>query len=207
VLFDTGGDSPTLLANMAQLDKDPQDIDLIVLSHEHGDHVGGLEGLLDLGIEPVVYAPASLSTAFKRRAAARTELVEVTSSRELVPGLWTTGEVRGPVTEQGLVVEVDEGWVLVTGCAHPGVVAMAERAIEATGGPLVMALGGFHLRDAAPTKIAQTIAALRALGVQRAAPTHCSGQRAREMFAEVYGDEARSIGVGAVVSFDLSGGA
>ena len=45
ILFDTGGDSPTLLANMDKMGIDPKSIDLLVLSHEHNDHVGGRGGL------------------------------------------------------------------------------------------------------------------------------------------------------------------
>ncbi len=42
ILFDTGGNGALLLANMKRLRIDPQEIDVVVLSHIHGDHVGGL---------------------------------------------------------------------------------------------------------------------------------------------------------------------
>jgi hypothetical protein len=42
VLFDTGADGAVLLDNMALLGFDPQAIDIVVLSHEHSDHTGGL---------------------------------------------------------------------------------------------------------------------------------------------------------------------
>jgi 7,8-dihydropterin-6-yl-methyl-4-(beta-D-ribofuranosyl)aminobenzene 5'-phosphate synthase len=45
LLFDTGGDAPTLLSNMEVLELDPRDIDTVVLSHIHSDHVGGLGGI------------------------------------------------------------------------------------------------------------------------------------------------------------------
>jgi 7,8-dihydropterin-6-yl-methyl-4-(beta-D-ribofuranosyl)aminobenzene 5'-phosphate synthase len=201
VLFDTGGDGPTLLANMAQLGKDPQDIDLVVLSHEHGDHVGGLQGLIDAGAAPIVYVPASFSTSFRRSYRDGVDLVDVSTGRELVSGVWTTGEVAGSVNEQGLVVAVDEGWLLITGCAHPGVATMAEHARAETGGPLLLALGGFHLGDAAPATISRTIERLRALDVAAVAPTHCTGRRARAMFADAYGDRFRAAGLGAVLRF------
>ena len=46
LLFDTGGDAPTLLENMDILEIDPAQIEKVVISHDHGDHTGGLEGLL-----------------------------------------------------------------------------------------------------------------------------------------------------------------
>lgn len=42
ILFDTGADSPTLLHNMKELGIDPKNIGIIVISHAHGDHTGGL---------------------------------------------------------------------------------------------------------------------------------------------------------------------
>ena len=46
ILFDTGGSSVILLGNMKLLGINPKDIDVVVLSHIHGDHVGGLDGFL-----------------------------------------------------------------------------------------------------------------------------------------------------------------
>jgi 7,8-dihydropterin-6-yl-methyl-4-(beta-D-ribofuranosyl)aminobenzene 5'-phosphate synthase len=50
ILFDTGGDSAVLLNNMQQLGMDPKEIDVVVLSHIHGDHVGGLNGFLQVNM-------------------------------------------------------------------------------------------------------------------------------------------------------------
>ena len=42
LLFDTGADGTTLLHNMRKLGIDPGRIGIIVISHAHGDHTGGL---------------------------------------------------------------------------------------------------------------------------------------------------------------------
>ena len=57
ILFDTGGDSATLLRNMRTLGIDPRDMDVIVISHVHGDHVGGLAGFLEENHAVTVYLP------------------------------------------------------------------------------------------------------------------------------------------------------
>ena len=59
LLFDTGADGSMLLDNMRQLDVDPKSIEAVIFSHEHGDHTGGLQALLETGVRPTVYAPAA----------------------------------------------------------------------------------------------------------------------------------------------------
>ncbi len=211
VLFDTGGDGRTLLGNLAQLGLDPQQVNVVVLSHIHGDHTGGLAALLDTGIAPTVYVPAAFPAAFKADVRACTDLVEVTDPTEILPGIYTTGQVGSGIVEQALVVETGEGLVVVTGCAHPGVVEMARRAKEAVAGeggrsgatPLLV-MGGFHLKDASRPQIEAVIAGLRDLGIQRVAPCHCTGDAARRMFADAFGADCTLAGVGQV--FVVGGG-
>jgi 7,8-dihydropterin-6-yl-methyl-4-(beta-D-ribofuranosyl)aminobenzene 5'-phosphate synthase len=200
VLFDTGGDGPTLLSNMTRLGIDPHSIDAVVLSHIHGDHTGGLAGLLDAGARPVVYVPATFPASFKDGVRARTGLMEVVESLEILPGVYTTGEVGSGIVEQALVVETGDGLVVVTGCAHPGVVEMVRRAKEAVEGEVALVMGGFHLGGASRSQIENIIAEFRRLGVQRVAPCHCTGDLAREMFAGAFGADFFSAGVGWVTT-------
>jgi 7,8-dihydropterin-6-yl-methyl-4-(beta-D-ribofuranosyl)aminobenzene 5'-phosphate synthase len=200
VLFDTGGDGPTLLGNMARLGVDLQGIDAVVLSHVHGDHVDGLAGLLDAGVRPVVYVPATFPASFKTGVRARTDLVEVEQPLEILPGVYTTGEVGSGIIEQALVVETGEGLVVVTGCAHPGVVEMVRRAREVVEGEVALVMGGFHLGGADGRQIEGIIADFRRLGVQRVAPCHCTGDRARQMFADAFGTDFIPAGVGWMIT-------
>ncbi len=200
VLFDTGGDGATLLSNMSQLGLDPAEIDAVVLSHAHGDHTGGLGALLGTGVKPTVYVPASFSGAFKRDVRALTELVEVSDPLEIAPGIHTTGEVRGGITEQALAVESEDGLVVVTGCAHPGVEKMVRRAKESIGGDIALVMGGFHLGGASRSRVESIMADFRAMGVQRVAPCHCTGDGARQMFSEEFGEDCTLVGVGWSVS-------
>jgi 7,8-dihydropterin-6-yl-methyl-4-(beta-D-ribofuranosyl)aminobenzene 5'-phosphate synthase len=196
VLFDTGRDGATLLSNMAELDLDPRAIDAVVLSHIHGDHTGGLASLLDTGIRPTVYVPAAFPAPFKADVRARTDLKQVTGSMEILPGVSTTGPVGSDIVEQALVVETGAGLVIVTGCAHPGIVEMVRRAKAVTAGEVALVLGGFHLGNTSRREIEGIIAALRRLGVQQVAPCHCTGDRARRMFVDAYGTNCTWPGVG-----------
>ena len=58
ILFDTGGNSSIMLSNMETLNIDPEKIDIVVISHIHGDHVGGLEGFLQRNCNVKVFIPS-----------------------------------------------------------------------------------------------------------------------------------------------------
>jgi len=48
ILFDTGCSGPDLVYNMKQLNFSPKDVDILFLSHQHWDHIGGLFEVLEL---------------------------------------------------------------------------------------------------------------------------------------------------------------
>lgn len=69
-----------------------------------------------------------------------------------------------------------KGLVIVTGCAHAGVVNTALHLMRLTGEERVHAIiGGFHLVDASARKMAQTISALERIGPRYIVPCHCTG--------------------------------
>jgi 7,8-dihydropterin-6-yl-methyl-4-(beta-D-ribofuranosyl)aminobenzene 5'-phosphate synthase len=199
LLFDTGGRSSVLLGNMEKLGLDPQLIEVVVLSHNHDDHTGGLWGLLETGIRPTVYVPAAFPAEFKDRVRSHTDLVEVTEALEILPGVYSTGELSGPVTEQALVVETSEGIIVVTGCAHPGIVNILRQGLEIVDNEVTLVMGGFHLGEHSQSQIRRIIADFRELGIKRVSPSHCTGEKAIAMFADEYGSEYIEGGVGRVV--------
>ncbi|RLG70540.1 MAG: hypothetical protein DRO11_06110, partial [Methanobacteriota archaeon] len=117
ILFDTGGDGSILLGNMEKLGIDPKKIDIIVLSHIHGDHTGGLETILALNKKTTVYTPKSFPEDIKNYIRSRAKLVEVGKPAEIVRGVYTTGELGTSIVEQSPVVVTPSGLVAVTGCA------------------------------------------------------------------------------------------
>jgi uncharacterized protein (DUF885 family)/metal-dependent hydrolase (beta-lactamase superfamily II) len=196
ILFDTGPGGPMLLGNLAQLGLDPSEIDAVVLSHGHADHAGGLLSLLQTGVRPTLYVPSGVSSSYKEPLRARTELVEVKSPIEILPGLHSTGELTtsiggqaGGLTEQALVLETSEGSVVITGCAHPGIVPIVRAAQQIVPGDVALAMGGFHLLDKTSGDVDAIVVSLRELGVKKASPTHCTGEQAIATFAAAYGDD------------------
>lgn len=79
--------------------------------------------------------------------------------------------------DMGIVAALEgKGLVVVTGCAHSGVINTVSHAREITGIEEVFAVvGGFHLNDAGEEKLEMTAAALREIGVKKVVPCHCTG--------------------------------
>ena len=202
LLFDTGGDGPTLMANMRVLGIDPTQIESVVLSHAHGDHTGGLMDLLKDGARPTVYLPPSFPSSFKRQVRQYTSVIEVAPGQSIAEGLFTTGEMGRDILEQALVVKTESGLVVITGCAHPGIVPIVERARGMINEPVRLVLGGFHLGSKSASEIDAILRDFRRLGVEQVAPCHCTGTRAIDMFAAEYGNLFIQAGVGRVIRFD-----
>ncbi len=197
ILFDTGGDGTILLSNVAKVDIDPEEIDTVVLSHIHGDHTGGLDKFLKQNSQVTVYMPLSFPQSMKQNVKSSGAIVvEVHEPRQLTDGVFTTGELDGGVREQSLLVRTSRGLVVITGCAHPGIVNMVKKAKEVTGDKVYLVMGGFHLRRAFPSQLSYVAENLLHLGVERVAPCHCSGDDARKLFKDYFGENYIDCGVG-----------
>ncbi|MEA3459648.1 MAG: MBL fold metallo-hydrolase [Chloroflexota bacterium] len=205
ILFDTGGDSAMLLRNMCKLGIDPQDVEAIIISHIHYDHLGGLEGILAVNKKTTVYFPCSFPAGLKEQIRANARVVEVHEPMEIAEGVYTTGEMGQGVLEQSLVVETTQELVVITGCAHPGVVNIVAKAKEITGGEVYLVMGGFHLGGVSETTIEGIVEDFRKLRVQKVAPCHCSGDLARNMFEKAYGEDFIRAGVGSRLEIDQGG--
>jgi 7,8-dihydropterin-6-yl-methyl-4-(beta-D-ribofuranosyl)aminobenzene 5'-phosphate synthase len=203
ILFDAGGDGSILLSNMEKLKIEPQTIDAIVLSHIHGDHTGGLWELLKATKGVVVYAPSSFPDEFAKRVESMGgRYIAVEGAVEICEDVFLTGELGEAIKEQSLCIKTEKGLVVITGCAHPGIVHIVETAKKQFQAVPYMVFGGFHLLSHAPKDITQIVQKFRELGVEHAGPCHCSGESARVLFSEEYGDNYMRIGVGKVITIE-----
>lgn len=199
ILFDTGGDWPTLRSNMEAMEIDPMAIQAVVISHVHGDHTGGLEGLLSVKPGLPVYVPPSIEAGMQAQYPAA--VVKGTErGDQIADDIFSTGEIFHGLGEQALIIQMDKGLVVVTGCAHPGVDQLVGRAVELFGGPVELVIGGYHLGDASPLKIQRVINNLKEHGVKRVAPSHCTGDQAIQDFHSAFGEDFIQVGVGKVIT-------
>lgn len=161
--------------------------------------------------------------------------IEHSTAEQIFPGAWLTGpvprkypernwtmdgkagEIRladGSTAEdtvpedQALVLDTDRGLVVITGCAHAGIINTLDyarhRIREA---PAYAVLGGLHLFETSDDRLAWTGGKLREFGLTNLVGAHCTGIEAVYRLRQAAGLERRNCVVGAVgATFDLEEG-
>jgi len=142
------------------------------------------------------------------------KIVEVKTPTPIVPGAYLTGRIervtdyeqippvfvvkRGEqfvqddfIGEQAIVLNAKgKGLVVLSGCAHRGIVNAVKHAQKMTGIEKVHAVvGGFHLIGVKPEIIQKTIADIKAIRPDYIVPTHCTGFEAISAFAREMPDQ------------------
>ena len=200
MLFDTGGDGQTLFENMRILNKSPKTIEVVVLSHIHGDHTGGLLSLLRENANLKIYIPASFPQEFEQTAKGYgAKVVRVNSPLEIFRGVYSTGEMGHGIKEQSLLINTHQGVILITGCAHPGIIHIIKKAKTMTGRDINLVLGGFHLSSLSERELKEIIDAFLRMEIQKVAPCHCTGDLAISAFGSTFGKNFIKAGVGRVI--------
>lgn len=88
-----------------------------------------------------------------------------------------------------IVVRTTEGLVLITGCAHRGIVNTVRQVQKLTRGEYIHTIiGGTHLMVASPERIQKTANELKELGLQRLGVSHCTGFNASAALAKEFSD-------------------
>jgi len=201
ILFDTGPAASLLLDNMSRLAIEPNSIEIVVLSHIHDDHTGGLEGFLAKNPSVVVYLPEAFPKKFKDKVKGYgTKIVEVEQPLKICEGIFSTGRLRGWIKEQALVIQTEGGLIIITGCAHPGIVKIVNAARDLFKDEVLLVMGGFHLEWTSTARVEKIISTFRRLNVRYAGPCHCTGEKARNLFGKHFGENYINIGAGKIIN-------
>ena len=159
--------------------------------------------------------------------------VPLSGPLEIAPGVWASGPIprRHPlelpepsffldaactvpdhvIDDQALWIHTPRGLVVVTGCAHAGLINTLEyaRAVAGlqlerapggharTGAKVRAVIGGFHLLHARRDQLEATAAYLEDLDLEVCAPCHCTGKRATNRLRERLGEVMVNAGSGA----------
>ncbi|OAG27931.1 MBL fold metallo-hydrolase [Thermodesulfatator autotrophicus] len=197
LLFDTGSETASLIHNLGLFQVSLDSIDTIFLSHFHWDHTGGLLGLLPYLKNITVVLHGGFSKGFVSEIfRLGGKVKEINSPLQIAPGVYTTGCFPEPVPEAGLIFETENHLVLLTGCAHPGVLFMAQEVERLFRRPPSFIIGGFHLLNRPEEEVFALAWELKRLGVTHVAPSHCTGKKAQAIFAKVFGEGFIKVGAG-----------
>lgn len=114
----------------------------------------------------------------------------------------STGELGTWIKEQSLIVDSDKGSIIITGCAHPGIVKIIQKAKEMGKKEIIFVMGGFHLGGESENTINNIITDFKKLGVKKVGPCHCTGEQARQLFKKEYGENYLDVGVGRIIKLE-----
>jgi len=197
VLFDTGAKADIFASNVKQMKLDLSTVDLLVLSHEHGDHTGGIPAFVTMRRGIPVLMPRWFTDAFKKRMDddGLTPIL-VGGPAKITEHLYSSGEFDFEIPEQALVLDTRDGLVVITGCSHPGIVAMLRTIKTAFKKNISMVIGGFHLLEKTDAEMGAIIGDLKALGVVKCGATHCTGDKQIGMIKDAFGANYVELGVG-----------
>jgi len=141
---------------------------------------------------PVAIAPEVITTGEVPRL----------ESFEKVEGFWTVkdGQYREDKIpdDQALAINMEgKGLVVITGCAHAGIINTIRHAQKITGvEELHAVIGGFHLMGADEERMDATAKALQKLDPAIVRPGHCTGQKAVCRLQEALGERCRPLAAG-----------
>ena len=197
ILFDTGADPDIFESNLKIMGIDPKKIDLLVLSHEHGDHTAGIPAFVKMQKDIPVIIPGSFSESFKMKMVeSGLEPLLVKEPVKICTNLYSSGEFSGPIPEQALILNTKQGLVVMTGCSHPGIVEMLKEIKSTFNKDIYMVFGGFHLLQKSDNEMNEIIDAMKALGVVKCGATHCTGGKQTQMIREAFGTDFFELGAG-----------
>jgi 7,8-dihydropterin-6-yl-methyl-4-(beta-D-ribofuranosyl)aminobenzene 5'-phosphate synthase len=166
--------------------------------------MGGLDSVLELNPRLTVVLHEGFSRHLiddLRRLCGRLIVVGA-EPRAIAPGIFSTGMFDSQPPEQALVIDAPGVTAAISGCAHPGMAAIVERATSLLGKPVDWAIGGFHLMYADPACIERAIRSMQELGVACVVPTHCTGDAARIAFRRTFEVRCLEGGVGREIPLD-----
>ena len=209
VLFDTFASFRALAKRLHDIHVPLEQIQAVVISHDHWDHIGGLWELLVKRQGLDVYLPAYTSEATKQRVRdAGSRVMDASGEKMIRPNIYLSEELMGgfkggKVAEQSLVIQSDKGLVIVVGCAHPGIAEIVHKARQLFNLPVYGVIGGFHLMHSTISDVRRCAAELKQAGVVLVAPTHCTGWRAEKEFKSVFNENFISLREGQNLFFAM----
>jgi len=231
ILFDTGNNPEIFARNAKAKGVDLTKLDFVVMSHRHGDHMGGLTYLLKVNPTVRIYAPkdglggvygSDIPSSFYRKDASlppeqryydggppkimRFGSAWPGANFQLIHLIALVSDKPGTLElrELSLAINTPEGMVIVVGCSHPGIDKIVEAA-SSINPRIHLIVGGFHLVVSSDSEIETIVTALHdRFKVEYVAPGHCTGEPAFTALKKAFGDRYLYAGLGTTLALTAS---
>jgi len=142
LLFDTGSNGEALIHNIKQFDIEISDISKVIISHNHFEHIGGLDGVYDKNPSIEIYVPIENLISYKRKYP-KSEVIGVSDIKEIEQNIYSTGQLGNYLKEQAMFLKIEENnLIAVVGCSHPGLDEIFAKGKQI--GKIKAVIGGFH---------------------------------------------------------------
>lgn len=233
LLVDTGA-SEKFMQNAVTLDVDLTQVDTVILSHGHYDHSGGIVPFLQLNNKAQIYMQKNAGEDYYHgeRYIGIAKNILSNSQVHLVDGEYVIDEemslfsgiggrrffpksnlLLSRKTLSGEIIQDDFsheqclviGDVLISGCAHNGILNILDRYKEMYGKTPSMVISGFHMMKKGDYDeeeceiIKETARELATYKNMKCFTGHCTGQVAFDMMKEIMGEQLVQIHSGDVI--------
>lgn len=199
LLFDAGRNAGLYKHNVDLLGIHPDKIPGLFISHEHGDHTAGLPWITEVNPSITCYLPESYAKQLKARGTLPPNGKGLAEPTHLYGPFYSTGDDFAAFKEQGLVIKTENGGVLITGCGHPGALAMISKAEKELGLEIHTLIGGLHLMNSSTTEMKKLATSLKEMGIKQICPTHCTGDGSIAVLKASFGEDYIAGGTGQVI--------
>ncbi len=201
ILFDAGAKEHILAENFEKAQINPLSIDMLIISHGHDDHTGGINWITKRNPNIEIYFPP-FNGDFSMSSFESDKVTWISESFKISDDFKLIISKNSDIDEMSLVIHSAKGNIIVVGCCHSGAENVAAQVMKETGRDNWVIMGGFHLFRETADKIKE-IAAKLTMCVDTVIPCHCTGNMAASILKDEFKEKCRLNGVGKTHVFQL----
>ena len=213
ILFDTGSSSQ-FIRNSEKLGADVKKIDVVIISHAHMDHLGGLASFLWTNKKANIYLSKNalknqefraLCSKMDERSFNRIRFVD--NSTEIAQDIFILTEIeeRYPIRDRVdheiiLVIKNNNKLIIFSGCSHNEILNIIGTVMRMFPNILIKAvIGGFHLTGAAKDFVEQIGKEMLKYPIEKIYTCHCTEVENFRILKTILGTKIEYISTGSKI--------